>query len=225
MRRLGLGDLPVRLGFGGVDEVGELDAVLDEEHRHVVADQIPVAFARVEADREAADIPGGVRGASRAGHRGEPDEHRCLDRGVAQDRGARQVLDGRRQAERAVSRGAAGVNDPFGDALMVEMHDLLTQMEIVEQSRAPLADPEAVVRVIHRNPSSRREGLTALRPCRGDYLTRRPQRPGRPPPPRSRSRWTCHDASLRQPVRARRPLLPTRIPGRHAQCCQDCRSP
>ena len=40
----------------GVDEVRELDAVLDEEHRHVVADQVAVALVGVELDREAADV-------------------------------------------------------------------------------------------------------------------------------------------------------------------------
>jgi len=30
--------------FYGMDEVGEFDGILDEEHRDVVADQIPVAF-------------------------------------------------------------------------------------------------------------------------------------------------------------------------------------
>ena len=32
----------------GMDQVGEFDGVLNEEHRDIVADQIPVAFLRVE---------------------------------------------------------------------------------------------------------------------------------------------------------------------------------
>ena len=42
-----------------------------------------------------------------------------------------------------------GVNNTFGYPLMVEVHDLLAQMEIVQQRRAALADPQAVVRVVN----------------------------------------------------------------------------
>ena len=38
------GKLSVGLLLGGVDQVGELDGVLDEEHRDVVADKIEIAF-------------------------------------------------------------------------------------------------------------------------------------------------------------------------------------
>ena len=34
-------------------------------------------------------------------------------------------------------RGAAGVHDTLGDALVVEMSDLLPQVEVLEQRRAP----------------------------------------------------------------------------------------
>jgi hypothetical protein len=37
----------VGLGLHRMHEVGELHRVLDEEHRHVVADQVPVAFVCV----------------------------------------------------------------------------------------------------------------------------------------------------------------------------------
>jgi hypothetical protein len=39
-----------------MDKVGELDRVLYEKHRDVVADKIPIAFARLELDREAAHV-------------------------------------------------------------------------------------------------------------------------------------------------------------------------
>ena len=46
MRGLGLRKFAIRLGFGRVNEIGELDRVLDEEDRDVVADEIEVAFLR-----------------------------------------------------------------------------------------------------------------------------------------------------------------------------------
>ena len=54
---------------------GNLIGVLDEEHRDVVADEIPVALARVELDGEPADVAGQVGRALVAGDGGEADEH------------------------------------------------------------------------------------------------------------------------------------------------------
>ena len=72
-----VGLLPVGVGIGllRVDEVGELDAVADEEDRRVVADQIPVRVFGVELDREAPRITNAVGRAARAGHRREAGEH------------------------------------------------------------------------------------------------------------------------------------------------------
>ena len=59
---LRLRDLAIGLGLRRVDHVGELDAVLDEEHGHVVADEVEVALLRVELRREAAHVTSGVGG-------------------------------------------------------------------------------------------------------------------------------------------------------------------
>ena len=75
VRRLRLREAAVGLLLDGVDEVGELDRVLDEEHRDVVADEVPVALLRVELHGEAADVAGQVGRALVAGHRREADEH------------------------------------------------------------------------------------------------------------------------------------------------------
>lgn len=48
MGRLDLGDLAVRMGFAGVNDVGELDRVLDEKQRDVIADQVVDAFGGVK---------------------------------------------------------------------------------------------------------------------------------------------------------------------------------
>src|SRR5256885_1142978 len=49
-----------RVPLLGVDEVGELDRVLDEEHRGVVADEVVVALLGVELHRETARVTDGV---------------------------------------------------------------------------------------------------------------------------------------------------------------------
>ena len=66
-------------GLPGVDDVGELDRVLDEEDRDVVADQVEGALVGVELRRETAGVAHRVGRAPRAEHGGEPHEHRRLD--------------------------------------------------------------------------------------------------------------------------------------------------
>ena len=70
----------VGLHLHGVDQVGELDGVLDEEDRDVVADQVPVAFLGVELDGEAAHVARRVDRARAAGDGREAREHRRLAR-------------------------------------------------------------------------------------------------------------------------------------------------
>lgn len=60
---LGLRDLPVGMRLAGVDDVRELDRVLDEEDRDVVADEVEDALAGVELGREPPGVADGVGGA------------------------------------------------------------------------------------------------------------------------------------------------------------------
>ena len=123
----------MRLGFHCVHEVGELHRVLDEEHGHVVAHQVPVAFVGVELHREAAHVARGVLRAALALHGREAHEDRRdlalrLERRRARDVGQRRVA-----LEEAVRAAAARVHDAFGNALVVEVRDLLAQDEVLQQ--------------------------------------------------------------------------------------------
>ena len=134
-----------------MDEVGELDRVLDEEDRHVVADEIPVAFVGVELDREPAYVARGVGRPAGAGDRREPDEDRRAPPGsrrkpavVTSERVARKL-------EVAMRRGAARMDDPLRDPLVVEVGDLLAEVEVLEQRGAPLPGAQRVVGVVDPN--------------------------------------------------------------------------
>ena len=74
----GLRHREVRLGLGRMHQIGKLHRVLDEEDRDVVADEIPVAFVRVELHGEAAHVAGGVGRAAFAEHGREAHEDRRL---------------------------------------------------------------------------------------------------------------------------------------------------
>ncbi len=63
-----------RVALLGVDEVGELERVADEEDRSVVPDHVVVALFGVELDGEAAGVALRIRRAPLAADGGEADE-------------------------------------------------------------------------------------------------------------------------------------------------------
>ena len=59
--------------------------------------------------------------------------------------------------EEAVGAEPAGVHDALGDALVVEVEDLLAEVEVLEQRRTPLAGPQRVLVVGDRDALLRRQ--------------------------------------------------------------------
>ena len=159
VRAGGLRHAVVRLGLDGVDQVGKLDRVLDEEHRNVVADDVPVAFVGVELDREAAHVARQIGRAPLAGDGREADEHGRALAGF----GERRCLGDGRQLlvalEVAVRRGTPRVDDALRNALVVEVGDLLAQDEVLEQGRATQAGLERVLVVGDRDAHVRGQRL------------------------------------------------------------------
>ncbi|MNO73044.1 hypothetical protein D3C76_640030 [compost metagenome] len=127
------GNFIVGLRLHRMNEIGKLDRILDEEHRHVIADQVEIAFLGVELDRESAHVADRIGGATRALHRGKADEHRSALAG----RGEKARLGQRAEIligfEIAMRSGTPGVYHAFGYALVVEVGDLLAHDEIFEQ--------------------------------------------------------------------------------------------
>lgn len=62
MGRLACRHLVVRLRFHSVNKVGELDSILDEKDRHVVANQVPITLLGVELRSKAADVADSILG-------------------------------------------------------------------------------------------------------------------------------------------------------------------
>ena len=157
----GLRHRMVRLGLERVHEVGELHGVLDEEHRDVVADDVEVTLVGVKLRREAAHVARGVGRAALAGDGREPHEHGGALARLGEERGAR-VLGHRLVAlEEAVGRRAAGVHDPLGDPLVIEMSDLLAEDEVLQQGGPPEPGLERVLVVGDRLAEIRRQHAAA----------------------------------------------------------------
>ena len=141
----------VRLHLHRMDQVGKLDRVLDEEHRDVVADQIEVALVGVELHREAAHVARQVARAGAARHGREAREHLGLLLRVLQERRLGQARQRLGRLEIAVRAGAARMHDALGDALVIEMRDLLAQDEVFEQRRPARAAFQRVLIVGDRH--------------------------------------------------------------------------
>jgi hypothetical protein len=60
------------------------------------------------------------------------------------------------------------MNNALGNALMIEVLDLLSQMKVFEERRAPIADAQTVVGVGDGNTLASCQRVTALRPNRSD---------------------------------------------------------
>ena len=108
-----------RVWLQGVDDVGELDGVADEEDGEVVADQIPVAVLGVELHREAARVTSDLLRVAAADHGREADREVGLLAGLLEQlragvRRRRLVTDLAGRLEVAVGHEAACVHHRSG---------------------------------------------------------------------------------------------------------------
>ena len=87
----------------------------------LLPDQVPVALARVELDREAARVADRLGRAALVDDGREARDDGRLHPRRAEEVGAGQVRDVVRRLEEALGRGAAGVDDALRDALAVEL--------------------------------------------------------------------------------------------------------
>ena len=118
---------------------GNLQRVAQEEHRRVVADDVPVALLGVELHGEAADVALGVGRAALAGHGREAHEQRRLLADLGEDLGLGVAGDVVRDGERAEGARALGVHAPLGDHFAVEVGQLLEKPDVLQQHRAARA--------------------------------------------------------------------------------------
>src|SRR5699024_10761289 len=79
-------------------------------------------------------------------------------------------------AEDPVCGGSSGMDDAFGDPLMIEMSDLLPQMVVLQQDRAPRSGLERVGRI--GQPPSLSGGVVfaLLAPARAVFVAQRTRR-------------------------------------------------
>src|SRR5450759_134393 len=130
-----LGESPVRLHLYSMDQVRELDGILDEKDRDVIADQIPISFFGVELDRKSADVPRRVYRTCATSNSRYSGEHRSLLPHFGEYPGGGVFLQRRGQFEESMNPRGSRVNDTLGNTLVVEMSDFFAEDEIFEKRR------------------------------------------------------------------------------------------
>jgi hypothetical protein len=125
-------------------KVLELQRVLDEEDRRVVADHVVVALGRVELQREPARVAPGVGAAALAGDGRETREHVGPDAGL-EERGMRVGADVVGRLEVAEGARALGMGLALGDPLPIEVGHLLDQVLVLQQDRTVRSDGQRVL--------------------------------------------------------------------------------
>lgn len=144
-----------------MNPVRKLHRILDEEHGKVIADEIEVALIGVELDRETPHVPRRIRRAALARDRGESDKDRRALAGLGEKRRARELRERFVAFEVAMRAGASSVHDALGNALMIEVNDLLAEDEVFEKRRPPQPGLERVLVVGDGNALVRGECAAA----------------------------------------------------------------
>lgn len=150
------------VGLEGMDHVGKLDGVANEEHLQVVAHQIPVAVLGIELDREAPRIARGLGRLLGPDDSGKSQEDRRLHPGSGQHLGTGIaaggfVADGAIGLEPAMGGGTPGMHHPLGHPFPVEMGDLLDELVVFQRGGAPLAHAAQALIVPYRMTLAGRE--------------------------------------------------------------------
>lgn len=131
-----------RVGLEGVDHVGELDGVPDEEDPQVVADEVPVAVLGVELHREPARVPRRLGRVPPPDHRREPHGHigplpRLLEELGPRVPADRLVAPLPVRLEVPEGRHPTRVHHPLRDPLPVEVADLLEELVVLQRGGPP----------------------------------------------------------------------------------------
>jgi hypothetical protein len=124
-----------RVALDRVVEIGKAQRVAEEEHRRIVADDVPVAFLGIELERGSADIPLGVGGTTLAGNGREAGEHRGLLADRVEDLCLGEAGNVVRHRKGAMGAPAFRVHTALGDHLAVEVSQLLDKPDVLQQCR------------------------------------------------------------------------------------------
>ena len=147
LRRAKIG---LRIALHRMVKVRKLQRIANEEHRRVVAHQVPVALIGIELDRKTANVALRISSASLARHRREPHKHisTLAHRGKkARTCIVRYIV---RNGEMSESPAPLSMHTTFRNHLTVEMRQLLHHPQILKQHRSAPSRSQRIAIILHR---------------------------------------------------------------------------
>ncbi len=135
-----------------VNQVGKLDRVLNKKYRDIVPDQVEIPFTRIKFHRETANVSRQIHRAAPSRDSRETSENRSLHPWISQKSRPRHRRHRTVWLKVPVSTGPARVNNTLRDPFVIEVRDLLSQHEILEQRRPPRTSAKGVLIVRNRQP-------------------------------------------------------------------------
>ena len=127
-------DVGLGIGFEGMDHVGELEAITDEEDGEVVSNEVEVTLSGVKFDGKSSGVPQGFRAATLVDDGGEADDEGSLNSRGAKEVSAGEVRDVMRHFEETLCAGSPGMDHSLRDPFPVEVCKLLHQMIILQKN-------------------------------------------------------------------------------------------
>lgn len=128
-----------------VDEIGEFDGVTHEKDRSVVTDHVIVALLRVELDGKTARITSRIGTSLFSANGRKSRKNRSSLSNLVQEGGLGVASHVVGHFKVAVSTGALGMDDTFGDALAIKVGQLVNEMVVLEEDGTVGTDGERVL--------------------------------------------------------------------------------
>lgn len=127
-------DVGLGIGFEGVDHVGELEAITDEEDGEVVSDEVKVTLSGVKFDGKSSGVPQGFRAATLVDDGGEADDEGSLNSRGAKEVSTGEVRDVMCDFKKTLCTGSPRMHHSLRDPFPVEVCKLLHQMIILQKN-------------------------------------------------------------------------------------------
>lgn len=131
-----------------MDEIWELDGISDEEDWGVVSNHVPVSFLGVELDGVTSGVSGGISRSLLTSDSGETEENWGCFTDLTEEFGFGVFADIVGGFEEAVSSGALGMDDSFGDSLSVEVGELVNEVDVIEGDGSVFAGGDGVLVIV-----------------------------------------------------------------------------
>ena len=145
----GAAQIGARVAFDGMVQIRKLQRIAQEEHRRVIARQIPIALFGIELDGKTANIALGVGCAAFACHGRKAHEQIGLFAHLAKDFGAGVFGNIVRDRECAVSARAFGMHAAFRNHLAVKMRQFFEKPHILQKLGTTRASRHDILVIDH----------------------------------------------------------------------------